>query len=559
MKNRLLKSLIFVLVITIMLCNGVFAGTGDLTKKCYSSFDDMWNNTTAGATGTDYFWHNGYEGWGVYKATWKKKLTTQSKIDEYEDAEENYDGETFLKENYPVTIELYDSLNGVKQIGGKWYVMENGSIVEGTNTSGYADKKTAQKEAEGNNEEEKEEPEEKEEDEDNEEVEEEDKLSKIKLPILEDGMDGTWHEATDVSSITNASSNDWVFITSDNDLIKNGFIVVKEVNSDKYNVSKFNKDGIWEGYLDKTGTLSKTSGNNKTLDEVIEIAKNKSKASTINLDTQEEKELEDNNGGGSGSGSGGSGGSGSGSGSSSGKKKSYKLEKVQSINPTYKLNDVEYLGNSNGLQMFGMCISKDYARVNEMTEWYNKDDNMVKAGDWFEKAKYTWNITKDLLNNAMSGKNYNYGNKNVFRYDTTTLKSMQGKITEVQQEKQESLLSTILLIAGVLLCIYGVLLILAFFLDTRGFGFMVRVGGFYDMLTIGKYRIDESSMVWNDELSNAYGYKTVTLKVLFKMVLTVWVIGGMLMIPPIREYVIYLVQTVIDWVAKIVGFTKEDL
>lgn len=552
MKNKLFKSLIVSCIGIITLCSVAMAKD---IATCYSSFGDWWNKT--GSTKTGYFWEEGDNGWTVFKAEWNNATNKdKEKYDEYS-GDDDKSTWYIYEENYKVKVYTDESVNGISKINGKYFIMENGIIADNTNTSGYANKKDAEKVQKNGGEEEKEETEEKEEDEDS----EEDKLSKIKLPILEDGIDGSWHEATDVSSITNASSNDWVFITSDNDLIKNGFIVVKELNSDKYNVSKFNKDGIWEGYLDKTGTLSKTSGNNKTLDEVIEIAKNKSKASTLNLDSQEEGELEDNSSGyGGSSGSGGSSG-GSSNGSSSGKKKSYKVEKVDSIEPTFKLSDLDYLRNSNGLQMFGMCISKDYARVNEMTEWYNKDDNMVKAGDWFEKAKYTWNITKDLLNNAMTGKNYNYGDKNTFRYDTKVLQSMQGKITEVQQEKKNTLFSTILLIVGVFIVLYGIVLAIAWFLDARAITFMVdgSSGGLFNILTIGRYLAVDNGTRINEERLGDMSYREVGFFGMIKMVALLIIIGLALAVPPTREFVVFVVKAVIDWVAKAVGFTMEDL
>ena len=265
MKSKLLKSLIVALIGIIALCSVAMAKD---IATCYSSFEDWWNKT--GSTKTGYFWSEEDNGWTVFKAEWNNATNKdKEKYDEYS-GDDDKSTWYIYEENYKVKVYTDESVNGISKINGKYFVMENGIIADNTNTSGYANKKDAEKVQKNGGEEE---AEEKEEDEDNEEDEEEDKLSKIKLPILEDGIDGSWHEATDVSSITNATSNDWVFITSDNDLIKNGFIVVKELNSDKYNVSKFNKDGIWEGYLDKTGTLSKTSGNNKTLDEVIEIAR----------------------------------------------------------------------------------------------------------------------------------------------------------------------------------------------------------------------------------------------------------------------------------------------
>ena len=211
--------------------------------------------------------------------------------------------------------------------------------------------------------------------------------------------------------------------------------------------------------------------------------------------------------------------------------------------------------------MFGMCIGKDYARVNEMTEWYNKDDNMVKANDWFTKAKYTWNITKDLLNQAMTGKNYNYGDKNVFRYDTKVLQSMQGKITEVQKEKEESFMSTILMIVGVLLCIYGIALAISWFIDARGITYMIdgSDGGIFNTLTLGRYLATDEYTVWNEEKLAGMNYRKVNFVGMIKLVSTIIIAGLIIAVPPTRAFIMWAGQGAINWVAKAIGFTIEDL
>ena len=84
-------------------------------------------------------------------------------------------------------------------------------------------------------------------------------------------------------------------------------------------------------------------------------------------------------------------------------------------------------------------------------------------------------------------------------------------------------------------------------------------GGLFNILTIGRYLAVDNGTRINEERLGDMSYREVGFFGMIKMVALLIIIGLALAVPPTREFVVFVVKAVIDWVAKAIGFTMDDL